>query len=135
MTRLNFSPAATVAAALTAALVAGCASTTAPPASMPPMVSMPVPPAGHSETPAGQAYEKSMMGMHEKMMRGIAYHDADTAFAAGMLPHHQGAVDMAKIQLQYGNDPELLRLAQEIIHAQEKEITQLQRWLKNNAKP
>lgn len=76
-----------------------------------------------------------MVWMHDKMVRGSARHDADTAFAAGMLLHHPGAVDMAKIQLQYGKDPELLRLAQQIIDARRKVITQLPRWLKNNTTP
>ena len=128
-----------VAAALTAVLMAGCGSApfSSKPAQQAPMGAAH---AGHDAqraAPSGaqQAYEKSMMSMHDDMMRGIAHQDPDTAFAAGMLPHHQGAVDMARIELQYGKDPELRRLAQDIIDAQQKEIAQLQRWLKNNAKP
>ncbi len=54
--------------------------------------------------------------------------NADQDFVAGMLPHHAGAVDMAKIELQYGKDPEMLQLARAIISAQQKEIAQMQAW-------
>jgi uncharacterized protein (DUF305 family) len=47
-----------------------------------------------------------------------------------MLPHHQAAIDMAKTQLLYGKDPQMRRLAQEIITDQQSEIELMQRWLK-----
>ena len=48
--------------------------------------------------------------------------DPDRDFAAMMIPHHQGAIDMAKVQLQFGRDPILRRLAQGIIVEQQQEI-------------
>ncbi|CAN5506329.1 hypothetical protein BH10PSE11_BH10PSE11_13510 [soil metagenome] len=55
--------------------------------------------------------------------------DPDRDFAAMMIPHHQGAVDMARIQLQFGKDPVLRRLAQGIIVEQLQEIDVMKRAL------
>jgi uncharacterized protein (DUF305 family) len=51
-----------------------------------------------------------------------------------MLPHHQGAIDMAKVELANGKDPELRKLAETIIKDQEKQIQVMQAWLKKNVK-
>ena len=76
-----------------------------------------------------QAYTAGMQAMHNDMMTGIANPVPDMAFARGMLPHHRGAVDMAMIQLQYGTDKEMRKLAQDIIDAQQPEIIWLQEWI------
>lgn len=76
-----------------------------------------------------QAYADGMDAMHDDMMGGIADPVPDMAFARGMLPHHIGAVDMAKVQLQYGKNEEMRKLAQEIIDAQQPEIEQMQKWI------
>ena len=60
--------------------------------------------------------------------------NADKDFVNGMVPHHQGAVEMAKIVLQYGKDPALKRLARDIVKAQDKEIAFMKGWLAKNAK-
>jgi uncharacterized protein (DUF305 family) len=63
------------------------------------------------------------------MQEGIEHPDPDVAFVLGMIPHHQGAIDMAQIQLQYGKDPVNRKLAQEIIAAQRHEIQEMKAWL------
>lgn len=84
---------------------------------------------GAPMTPMLKEYTDSMTKMHDEMMKGMAYNDPDTAFAQGMLGHHIGAVDMAEIELEYGDDTEMRKLAQEIIDAQQSEIKQMQTWL------
>ncbi|MGD9508498.1 MAG: DUF305 domain-containing protein, partial [Geminicoccaceae bacterium] len=62
--------------------------------------------------------------------------DVDVDFARMMIPHHQGAIEMARAELASGKDPELRWLAEEIIAAQENEIAFLQAWLaKQGARP
>ena len=58
--------------------------------------------------------------------------DSDVDFVRLMLPHHQAAIDMARTQLMYGKDPQMRRLAQEIITDQQSEIELMQLWLKQH---
>lgn len=81
-------------------------------------------------SPATEAYMEAMDEMHGPMMEGVANADPDVAFVLGMIPHHQGAIDMAKIVLEYGKDDFTRGLAQEVIAAQEKEIAEMRDWLK-----
>jgi uncharacterized protein (DUF305 family) len=77
-------------------------------------------------------YEKANETMHHNMMVNLTG-NSDVDFVRGMIPHHQGAIDMAKVELQYGKDAEIKKLAKDIIAAQEKEIAMMQDWLKKNA--
>ena len=84
--------------------------------------------------PAQQAYSKAMDDMHSPMMAGVMEPDPDVAFVKGMIPHHQGAIDMARIVIKYGKDPEVRKLAEEVIKAQEGEIAWMNEWLKKHDK-
>ena len=77
-----------------------------------------------------QELMQGMNQMHQDMMTAAQYKDPDVAFAAGMLPHHIGAVKMAEVELKYGKDPEMRKLAENIINEQQAEIEQMQKWLK-----
>ena len=66
--------------------------------------------------------DKSMERMHAEMQKVRYSGNADADFASLMVPHHQGAVKMAEVELQFGSDPRLRRLAQEIILTQQSEI-------------
>ena len=77
-----------------------------------------------------------MAGNH-RMMEGMEMPmtgDADQDFVSMMIVHHQGAIDMAKVQLEYGKDPQLRSLAEEIIAAQEKEIAMMKQWQADHPK-
>jgi uncharacterized protein (DUF305 family) len=80
------------------------------------------------EPPSSQAYREANARMHEDMDVALTG-DADVDFARAMIPHHQGAIDMARVELEHGDDPELAELAREIIAAQEQEIAFLRAWL------
>jgi uncharacterized protein (DUF305 family) len=72
----------------------------------------------------------SMDKMHMAMGAVKRSGDSDVDFVSLMLPHHQAAIDMAKTQLLHGKDPQMRRLAQQIITDQQLEIELMQRWLK-----
>ncbi|ELZ5939098.1 MULTISPECIES: CopM family metallochaperone [Providencia] len=75
---------------------------------------------------------QSMDKMHSDMAKSMNEQNADVAFAQGMIAHHLGAIEMAKIELKYGTDPEMKKLAEQIINAQGPEIEQMQKWLEKN---
>lgn len=73
----------------------------------------------------------SMSGMMEDMnaaLRGKSGVEFDKAFLDEMIVHHEGAVDMAKLVLTSTTRPELLKMAQDIIDVQTKEVNQMKEW-------
>jgi len=98
---------------------------------------------GHSGHAAGDAKgdqgpsSLAFQGINAKMHKGmdIAFTgNTDVDFVKGMIPHHEGAVDMAKVVLAFGKDPEIRALAEAIIKAQETEIAQMKAWIAKNAR-
>ncbi len=84
-------------------------------------------------SPSTKAYQDANAKMHGNMGEGFTG-DADADFFRGMIPHHQGAIDMAKVELQFGKDPEARKMAEDIIKAQESEIAVMKAWLAKNGK-
>jgi uncharacterized protein (DUF305 family) len=91
--------------------------------------STPAQTAGTPDTPATQGYRLANEKMHKDM--DIAFSgNADVDFVRGMIPHHQGAIDMAKVALQYAKDEQVRKWAEDVIREQEREIAGMQAWLK-----
>ena len=87
-----------------------------------------------TQSEATKAYLAAMDKMHGPMMEGARAADPDVAFVKGMIPHHQGAIDMAQVVLQFGKDEQTKKWAADVIREQAREISEMQEWLKKNAK-
>lgn len=85
-----------------------------------------------SGSPAWSELQRSMESMHEALSSLKSTGDNDEDFVRLMLPHHQAAIDMAKAELTHGQNPQMRRLAQEIITDQESEIQLMQLWLRQH---
>lgn len=83
------------------------------------------------DNPSSKAFAEANAKMHKDMAVPLTG-NADVDFVRGMIPHHQGAIDMAKIVLEHGKDPEIRKLAEDVINAQEGEIAMMKEWLAKN---
>ena len=83
--------------------------------------------------PSTIAFNEANATMHQNMAIQFSG-NTDIDFVKGMIPHHQGAVDMAKVVLQFGKDPEIKKFAENIIKAQASEIEFMNKWLANHPK-
>ena len=82
--------------------------------------------------------EGAFAAINRRMHRDMAVPagvSPDAAFAQAMITHHEGAIDMARVILGFGSDPEIRKLAQEVITAQQGEIAFLQQWMARQPKP
>lgn len=80
------------------------------------------------QSASSKAFAEANAKMHANMAMPLTG-DADVDFVQGMIPHHQGAIDMAQIVLEHGADPEIRKLAEDVIAAQEGEIAMMRAWL------
>ena len=86
-----------------------------------------------SDSPATKGFKQANMKMHKDM--AITYtSNTDVDFLRGMIPHHQGAIDMARVELAHGKDPVIRKMAEKIIADQEREIAEMKDWLAKSAK-
>lgn len=86
---------------------------------------------GDKDAPKG-VFDEAMMKMHRDMGKVKPTANVDVDFVQGMIPHHQGAIDMAETELAKGKDPAIQKLAKDIIKAQKEEIAMMQKWLSEN---
>lgn len=83
---------------------------------------------------AHKGYMDAMMRMSPAMMQGLMAKDPDLAFACSMLAHHMGAIEMAKVVMKHGDNPEAKRIAEKTIKEQEQATSELKEWVQKHAK-
>jgi uncharacterized protein (DUF305 family) len=94
-------------------------------------------PAGGMAMPMDDAHKELAAGMAKMradMAAGMQAADPDIAFNCGMIPHHQGAILMARVELKYGKNPENRKLAEQIINGQEQQVARMLAWLEEHSK-
>ena len=75
----------------------------------------------------------AMSVMNRDMHNAGYFGEPDHDFVTMMIPHHQGAIDMAKVELAKGKDPTIRKMAKDIVAAQQREIRQMTDWQKKHA--
>ena len=80
---------------------------------------------------ASEAFKAATMKMHEAMPMEYSG-NVDVDFVKSMIPHHQGAIDMAEVELKYGKDPQARKFAEDVIKAQKAEIEEFNKWLQEH---
>ena len=94
------------------------------------MTNMPMDTTNMSE--ATKNYMQAMKRMAAPMTQGVQAGDPDVAFVQAMIPHHQGAIDMARAVLQFSKDDQVKAWANQFITAQQAEIAAMQEWLRQH---
>ncbi|WP_250478199.1 MULTISPECIES: DUF305 domain-containing protein [unclassified Caballeronia] len=92
----------------------------------------PGPAARASDVPSTDAYRTANQAMIQGKTNLPYTGDADYDFVAQMTPLYQGAVDVAKVELQYGKDPELRKLAQSMVYSQQAQLNFMRTWLQTH---
>lgn len=82
-----------------------------------------------ADAPSTKGYRQANDTMHRNMDIPFSG-DPDVDFVRSMIPHHQGAIDMAKVALQHSKDEQIQRWATDVIREQEREIAEMQAWLR-----
>ena len=84
--------------------------------------------ADSGSSPSTPAFREADERMMREMSAPPYTGDTDKDFVSHMMPHHQGAIDMAEVEVKYGKDPDMKRLAKNIIRAQREEIAYMKKW-------
>ena len=85
-------------------------------------------PAEAADTPATKAYRDANARMHRDMDIRFS-NDSDVDFVRSMIPHHQGAIEMARIAMEHTKDAQVRKWASDVIREQEREIAEMRAWL------